>query len=166
MVNLVVRCTILLAIFCMEWVPVALVVGGVVWIVAVWLARKDYLPQSVLDYIRRPIVFHAGNVVSSAAIAVVNGIVWYTAALAMGVHIPFVGCMWAQVVCGLISKIPWTVGDIGIKEGIVAWMASVYGVPPEGALLIMVLLRSSWLLLAAGALSRPLWVGHVKGVAA
>ncbi len=125
--------------------------------VVVVLHKLGKLPKSVLLYLCKPLSFHLTAIVLHVGIVAMTTLIWYTGILAVGAYLPLKACLWAQLCSSIISKIPWTIGDIGIKEGIVAWMAHVHGISPETAVLIMALLRATWLVLVVGAITRPLW---------
>jgi uncharacterized membrane protein YbhN (UPF0104 family) len=89
-------------------------------------------------------------------------LIYYCAARAAGIGVSIGVLMWVCAVIFLLSKIPITVANLGVREVALVGLLTGYGVSRSQALLMSMILLSSLVFMAAlGGVYQLLWWGRI-----
>lgn len=88
----------------------------------------------------------------------------YFATVAAGVSVPLAVLLWVSLVLFVTRMLPLTVGNLGVRESVLAVAFGLYGVPPASAVLVGLLMFSSMLFmgLLGGAYQVAIASGWVR----
>ena len=92
--------------------------------------------------------------------------IYYCAARAAGIGVSIGVLMWVCAVIFLLSKIPITVANLGVREVALVGLLTGYGVSRSEALLMSMILLSSLVFMAIlGGVYQLLWWGRIGHIA-
>jgi uncharacterized membrane protein YbhN (UPF0104 family) len=73
---------------------------------------------------------------------------FYTGILALGIDVPLIGVLWVIAFLGIGRLLPFTISNLGIREGLLIFALSAFAVPAERAVALGLLSFSAVVLLA------------------
>jgi hypothetical protein len=71
----------------------------------------------------------------------------YSATAAVGIEVPLAVLYWVSLILFISRMLPLTIGNLGVREGILVAAFGLYGVQPAPAVLVGLLMFSSMLLI-------------------
>jgi uncharacterized protein (TIRG00374 family) len=85
-------------------------------------------------------------------------VIYYFAARAAGIEVPVAVLIWLSAVIFILSRVPVSIANLGIREATLVGFLKFYGIEPSGALLMSVVLFSAIVFMAAlGAVYQISW---------
>lgn len=111
--------------------------------------------------------FHLTIALINVVDALLVGLLWYLfAARAAAVVVPTSVLIWLCAIVFLLGKLQITIGNLGVREGVLVGLLPAYGVSRSAALLMSMILLSSLVFLAAlGVVYQLLWAVQSKKAA-